>query len=666
MAALSQQVVSLNGIWSTGADLRAVYDATSNRLFYGAIRSNGVVEINSWDFTRRIHLHGTPRTAVLEADDHNNPALCVLNDGIVLACYSQHNGDSYSARSSNARDIRTWGTPVQLASGTTDDTYASVYQVGDTNNTVYWFFRRYVSGTTYDRYFRTSTDGGASWNSPVQFLTLANQRPYLSVYQNGASRLDFLMTPGNPNEIASSIYHGYMTVAANGTRTYFKTDGTQVGVDADLPFEPADFTLVYDGTTTGAFMYDFAVIGGTLTVNYISHSSDGSVQTLYQARWNGSAWQSDEVTTGGTTATSDSMLASEIAYPGGMCQDPNNIDIVYASREYGAGDFRLEQWTHTGTFPSGSWSKTADVSGDTDSINARPYCPRGLSPTRVLWWEGRYTSYTDYFTKVRMDPAPDWRAEKATTPAWTSGYAPSGVQAYYLIHEGSGTSLTDLANGRNGTFVGSPTWNAGAADDFGAFLSGFSTSAHVTIDTLASVLNNNDSNYPVWAIVLLKTTSTGTTGQWPLGFGRSSNNNPLFGPILNNGAATTVAGHWRDDAAAGTLISGTVSSINDGEFHVVYVIKIGASDYRLRVDNLGVATTTTTTGAVTFDRGTIGCLRRSGAESAFAGEIHAVLVGWGAEPDAPSTALDLLQGQFRGTFDPDALGVSRLGLLGVG
>jgi hypothetical protein len=396
----SDQVVAANGIWTWFTDPRAIYDG-SNVLYFAGIDSTGVVGVYALNLTTGVVTTGTPRGSVLALDDHNNPALCLLDDGKILTAYSQHNGSSWSARSTSAGDISAWDTPVATTGN--DHAYAQLIQMGDTAGTVYWFYRTF--GSTAPRYFRTSTDRGSTWGTGVKFLELTSQRPYVIASKTSGSRIDLLISTGQPSEAATnSVYHGYMLVASDGSRTYFQSDGTSLGDDTALPFEPADFTLIYSGATNASWIWDIATIGGTLTVTYATFETTNTVHKYWQARWSGSAWTSNQVTTGGTTALADYLYSPEVHYSGGIALDPNDVNSVFVSREYGTGDWRLEQWTHSGTFGSGTWSKVADITGLTYSVNARPYCPRDLSPTKVMWFEGSYGTYTDYLTRIRLDP----------------------------------------------------------------------------------------------------------------------------------------------------------------------------------------------------------------------------------------------------------------------
>lgn len=650
---LSPQVFSLNGIWTWFNDPRSVYDSSRGLLYVGALQANGVVRVHCFDVTNGVlRATGYPRgQTVLEVDDHNNPALCLLTDGKLLVAFSQHNGDSFSVRTTNAGDISTWDSPVAVASGANDDSYAHLMQMGDTANTVVWFYRR---GTTEPKpvRYRTSTDGGATWGGDTDLLQAATSTHcYFKCARTSGSRIDFVVASGHPDETgAGSLYHGYVSVASNGAFTFFQSDATQV---TSPPYTPDEFSLIYDGSSTNAdgWQWDIENISGTPVITYVVLESTNTVHRYYQARWSGSAWQSDEVTTGGTTGTTDSLdPSSSVQYSGGIAIDPNDINTVYVSREYGSGDFRLEKWTHTGTFPSGTWAKDSDVSGNTGTKNARPYCPRGLSPTRVIWWEGTYTSYVSYSTRLRMSPAFAWKAAKQASPVWTSSLAHPGVQSYFLMHEGTGTSIADLKNARNGTFVGTPDWQT---HTLGAYLNGWTTSDYVQINSVATSINF--TSYPSWFAILFRN-SNSTDGSYIWSAGNSGDTTPHMAGIFNGLATSNNGGAYlRDNAGSELFADGVDAQFSDGKLHVLMGSRSAVNRLDTYLDGVLVGTDSgLSPSTITVDRGAIGCLVRVSAQLATAADIFCFIIGHGSAPDPDYLTVDLLQGQFVGTFDVSA------------
>src|SRR5690606_8646642 len=110
-------------------------------------------------------------------------------------------------------------------------------------------------------------------------------------------------------------------------------------------------------------------------------------------------------------------------YAGGINLDPQDSDIVYLSREYGESDFRVEQWTRV----SGTWTKTADISGDTGGTNARPVAVDVNGTTHAVYWSGDYDHYTDYDTEVHVWPEGDFRASKPSDPTVDADFLPAGT-----------------------------------------------------------------------------------------------------------------------------------------------------------------------------------------------------------------------------------------------
>lgn len=650
MAAVPDSVFSRDGIWTWFNDPRCVYDSSRDMLYVGALRKNGTPWVASWDFTNQIHRLSTPR-GVLEVDDHDNPALCLLSSGKILAAYSQHGGDSYSARATTAGSIRAWETEV-TANTAGDDSYAHLFQIGDTAETVYWFYRRTVSGTNKNHRLRTSTDDGGSWSDVGAIFDVASNRPYFKIWQPSASRIDFACTNGQPNETTTSLYHFYVTIAADGTRTWYQSDGTAIGGDAELPLGTADVTQVYDGSTSECWVWDAATIGGVPTIAFSVFPSHGTTSHEYHlATFSGGSWSTEKVCDAGTTAAADYLYASEPNYSGGIALDPNSATTVYVSLEYGSGDFRVEKWVD-----SSGWAKDSDISGNTGTVNARPYCPRGLSPTNVLWWEGTYTSYTSYDTQIRMSPAADWLKAKRSSPSWNSADAPAGVQAYYLISEGSGAPEDLTGNGYDGTNTGTPTWNAAGVDDFGAYLTTFDASNHTRIDSLATAFNAIDgTTFPQWCIVLYKNTST--TFGYAFGLGRSSSNNPLYGLSVNDGGTGVANCPLRDDANVNRSAgSSSPGNVNDGEYHVILAVRESASRNVAYFDGVGIDSDNGAVGTITVDRGCIGGLFRGSFAVPFPGEIHALAVGWGSIDDYEALSWDFLRGQFAGVDEAAAGG----------
>lgn len=390
-----------SGGWTWFNDPRAAYSSTYNKHFIGSISQPGDIQVDSFD-----HATGTWTTtvlhALLEQDDHDNPALLVLqaggpNAGKILANYAVHGGPLYSRVSTTAGDSTAWEAEVTIQTSPLTS-YSDLAQLSGESHRVYCFYR---SDGPSDRYFRTSDDGGATWSSGTNlFSGDGSGRPYLKIHSNGVDRIDFFCTNDQPDASTCSIYHFYMQLDG-ADRKYYQSDGTLLGTDADLPFEVSvDLDPVY--TASNSWVWDFAVIGGTPVGTFVAFpDADTTYAEYFQARFNGSTWDLDVVATGGDGVAggpANHNFGGQASYTGGIAVDPDDANIVYVSRKI-SGVHQVQKWTHSGTFPSGTWSKVADITSGATFPAARPYVVRGmgsLDDLRVLYWQGQYTSYFDY------------------------------------------------------------------------------------------------------------------------------------------------------------------------------------------------------------------------------------------------------------------------------
>lgn len=380
----------------------AIYSEVYRKTFYGWTDNRGFAWAGSHDHGTGQRLE-TQLTQVSEVDDHDSAVMIVLdpdgpNPGKILAAFAYHVGSAATYVSTAAGSIASFAAGVQTESA--DASYASLVQVGDTARTAYLFYRYGNSGTARPHVFKTSTDGGASWSARTTLISSpGNNRPYVQIRRTAANRVDVIFTNGHPNEITNSVYHFYFTVAANGTRTFYKSDGTLIGGDAALPITSSSATRIYDGSSTNAWTWDLGLVEGVLTALYVTFPGSSATHNYRRATLSGGVWTNETITDGGSHST-DYLYAAEAYYSGGICLDPNDADAVYLSKCYAAGDFRLEKWTKS----AGVWAQAAALSGPTSSVNARPRYVEGSPTTRIVYWRGRYTTYTDFATDLHAEP----------------------------------------------------------------------------------------------------------------------------------------------------------------------------------------------------------------------------------------------------------------------
>lgn len=332
----------------------------------------------------------------LQKDDHNNPGLLIRNsDKKIMTFYSKHGsgGSGYFMRvSKNALDIDTWETEVDISSalGSLNSAYANPIQLtGEENEPIYLFWRETVDGGNYGTMCGKSVDGGVNWTSKL-LVKNGTQRPYFRAINNGTGRIDFVTTEGHPAAVATSIYHYYYE---NGN--YYKTDGTLIGNDDDLPLDPAtDLTLVYDGTTIRGWCWDIVIdSNGYPVIVYAKFPTPETDHRYRYARWTGTEWIDNEICQAGGC-----LYIDELYYSGGVALDNQNPNIVFASREV---DDKYVIFKYVTADNGATWTSTQISNSDLDCI--RPFVVRNHGGTfQLCYLEGTYTTYIDYDTVLRL------------------------------------------------------------------------------------------------------------------------------------------------------------------------------------------------------------------------------------------------------------------------
>lgn len=622
--------------WWNGPEV-AYHDG---RLYYGHWTTRARPAVTMVDLAT-----GESQTTLLSLaaanvnDDHNNPAVIVLNSGRILAAWSQHNGDSFAVTSVTPYALD-FAAPVQTYDGVLD-TYVHLWQAP--TGEVYEFFRRIENDEDRVSMFRVSSDEGATWGTDTAWLDAAAHRTYIRFVPNDTnpSRLDFFFNEGLPSVTVNSLYHGYMLIAADGTRTWHESDGTLAGDDDDIPFGVADFTEVYDGATSECWLQNCYVYDGlpaAVFQVYVAHSTAN--QEYHRAVWNGSAWSTEKICNAGTTAVSD-LLATGTNYAGGVCLDPRDSSIAYASREYSASDFRLERFQRQAS----GWVKAGDVSGATGNKNFRPIAIDCGGTTRVVYLRGEFDASDDYAASLHVWPKLDNRqTAKPANPVVSAGFLPYAADIFIPFTEGAGTPADITGNYTIAASSGFEDSEWKNSRRLGPSLK-LEEGEFLSADAYASQFVS--ANGPLWFAVML--TSTSTVQQYVASFGASGSDTPVAALAINRGAAGTVSMFTRDNAGNSTVfcdIAGT--NINDGQPHVLMGIKAANNLQQVYLDGVPSAVETTSHALTAFNQCTVGALRRTTVTSPFKGEILAFAAGTGGAPAPYDLWLDWSSGRFSG------------------
>lgn len=484
--------VAPDGAWTWFNDERAIWH--QGLLFVGYVLRDGRYGVTRYHDGTDSAGHAVVSTnASRQQNDHNNPSLTVLPDGSLLTVYSKHSSEPrfYHRRSLGPLPAASddWG-PEMSHTMPANNTYSNTFRLAGENDLILNFTRTINWNPTVT----ISTDDGATWGTPVHFINAGsgNTRPYPKYSSNDHDRVDLIYSDGHPRDVNNSIYHLFYR---DGFLRH--TDGSTVRAFADLP-------LRFNEGERGAVVYPFSAaawspeqgpddwIPGARAWTWDVHlDTNGHPVCVFQvqldnvtgtgwnhdriyyyyARWTGSEWQRRFIAHGGR-----GLYQAEDDYGGGVAIDPDDPRVIYistnAASPFALGDIqnvplavneRYEIWrgfTADGGL-SFSWEPVTENSA---ADNLRPIVPKGHGMSHhALWFQGTYTSYTQFNTRVMglFDP----QAEPAGYAAWA---ASSGLAKDSLMDDADGDGLVNLLEYALGgdpldpADRPAPTWRDGA------------------------------------------------------------------------------------------------------------------------------------------------------------------------------------------------------------
>lgn len=325
----------------------------------------------------------------LDVDDHVNPSFLVRPDGRLQAFYARHeplSTDMHTRVSVNtlASDPTLSGgfaTEVNLDAALGARSYDYPFPIYlSAEGTIYLFWRNIPSGSNYDLWYATSSDGD-TWSAGTKLF--GDTYAYWKMATNGVDRIDFAVSDHSPNIGTTKLAHFYYQ-----SGTWRGSAGASLGTP---PFTFAGLTLVYDATNS--WVWDINYVGGNPVILFPAWPGSFSDTRYRYASWNGSAWSSLEICAAGGGIDSTGV------YSGGIAFDKIDANIVYASRQV-SGQWEVYRYTKSGA----SFSEQAITSGS-PSKNIRPSGVWNAdSRLRVVWMVGAYSGYTSFNTGLRGAP----------------------------------------------------------------------------------------------------------------------------------------------------------------------------------------------------------------------------------------------------------------------
>ncbi len=371
------------------------YKGKYDRTYYGFVGVDGGIRVSSYDHKQKVNV-STFELGKFEVDDHNNPAVQVLDDGNIIVFYSRHNKDNNLRYriTTIAEDISTLGPEQILESPTGKVTYAQavVYQ-----ERIVVFYR--VS----DRYWaiRISENSGKIWGDEKKFLDLGEgQKAYIKISQRMNPDVHYavdIIISGHPdNDSDNNIYYAYLWLDNGEIRI---PEGYIDNINTlKKPLTQNQLMKAYEWRENEAKVRIWDVYSlknkPALAFSKIDSQEEHS---YYYAIYNPDKNKFDVsyITSAGGTISDE----REISFSGGMSfiKEKDNWNIIYISREIN-GKWEIEEWR---TPDNGINWMSRPITKNSYLDNVRPMSVVDSHPSlEVLWMHGAYQHYTEYITEI--------------------------------------------------------------------------------------------------------------------------------------------------------------------------------------------------------------------------------------------------------------------------
>lgn len=404
-----------NGAWSWFMDPRVIVD--EGKLIAGSVRAIGSnqanvtdprwgnVEISVYDLYTGV-VKNTVLHPHLEQDDHDAPAFLIRKDGSYLAVYSKHTKERRMYyRISEPRNPLVWSaarvaeTPGEDAAVQGNNaTYANLFRLP--SGRIYNFIRAYHHEPNY----MYSDDDGETWTYGGHWLHgKGGYSPYLKYAYDGKGTIHFVATEDHPRNFDNNLFHGYLRDGV-----LYHSNGQKVGTlstSTETTLATWDFTKVYQSDPDHvAWMVDIELDKSDRPYVLFSTQRDGrglprgqgGMDLRYHyARWNGTAWQTEEIAHAGRR-----LYPTEDDYSGLGALDPNNPDVLYISTDAdpvsgaplisSADKTRHYELFRGERSADGKWTWTPFTRNSTFD-NLRPVIPQWNDRrTALVWMRGKY------------------------------------------------------------------------------------------------------------------------------------------------------------------------------------------------------------------------------------------------------------------------------------
>jgi len=314
--------------------------------------------------------------ATQAVDDHNAPQMFITSTGQIQLRYAIHDvAESFFQKiSTNIEDITAWGDRSNISdSGTAEvHNYPQVKQI--TSGNMLMFYRRGPFNNA-KQYYKVSSNIGATWGEPNLLID----------HGTGYGVYAFVVNNGNQIHIAwnyqdasvNKRFDIYYMYSDDGGANWKKRDGTAI----TLPASPSNADLVFDSGIYQAYCWDIRLDESNNPYIVFAYKEDPFHEFRY-AKYN-AGWVTYQITT-----SRNLYEPADHFYSGGVVIDPNDVSIVYLSKQYEY--LEIEKWISIDY--GETWNRDEQITRSSNEDNFRLQVIENYkTDMRLVWCKGVYT-----------------------------------------------------------------------------------------------------------------------------------------------------------------------------------------------------------------------------------------------------------------------------------
>lgn len=396
-----------NAGWCWFQDPRAIIK--DGKLIIGSVAGNGLGDaaVGVYDLEDQQVLGRTSLQANFEHDDHNSPVFYAQPDGSLLTVYAKHNSEKvHYYRVSTSDDFLTWGEEKTIESPV-NVTYMNLYNLSE-EDTLYNLYR----GIDWNPTYVTSKDNGNTWSDEhvhlIQNEVAGFQRPYARYAGNDKDTIGLSFTDAHPRDFGNSIYY-----AEFRRGNFYRVDGTFIkNLAKDGPLKPSEAEKLFQGGG-GKYRGNELSVEKSAWTSAVAFDKNGYPHIAYTyylnnqdqryrlASWDGKKWYDREIAFAGSR-----LYEREASYTGLVSVDPTNPTHVVISTNVNPNTGKSLAMPHQIFHAKIQLDDNTDniewqqLTNDKHNENLRPMIVNGEKHNVILWLQGQFNTYTDYYLDV--------------------------------------------------------------------------------------------------------------------------------------------------------------------------------------------------------------------------------------------------------------------------